>query len=156
MCLVEVYIEVSHKSGLANSCTKPTIQVSADSFLETVPPVCLPSPEIDNVEEARTEDFRHDEVSDPLSMVHCISEFPELYESVVNISEVHMSDMLSTSLPEFPSSKTIEVGVQASESVLPRSLRISLPASLRNHFLNLQGIRFPQSIREHLPLHWNS
>ena len=118
-CVWSKYTLRCHISqDLANSCAKPTIQVSADSFLKTVPPVCLPFSEIDDVEEVRTEDFRHDEVSDPLSMVHYIPEFPKLYESVVNISEVHESNMLSTSFSEFSLSKTIEVGVQASESVL--------------------------------------
>jgi len=50
---------------LANSCAKPTIHVNAYPFLETVPPVCLPPSESDDVEDM-SENPISDEVLNPL------------------------------------------------------------------------------------------
>jgi len=59
------------KQDLANACAKPTIQVNADPFLETVPPCCCLPPSEHADHENMSEDLCLDKELIPLSTASC-------------------------------------------------------------------------------------
>ena len=98
---------------LANMCTKPTIKINADSFLETISPVCLPpSQSEDNVEDT-SETMIHDEVPNLLLMACCPLESDT---ATLHLLESEESDTSVLSLLESPSLPAIKAGIQVSES----------------------------------------
>jgi len=95
------------KQDLANTCAKPTIQVNADPFLETVPPS----------ERAGCEDMSEykccEQELTPLSTASCT---PEFFQTTAE-SRLPYTCRLQTRVSSTPESCTrVEAGVQASES----------------------------------------
>jgi len=81
------------KQDLANACAKPTIQVNADPFLETVPPCCCLPPSEHADHEDMSEDQCLDKELTPLSTASCTPKFFE------NTAENRLADLrLMTSL----------------------------------------------------------
>jgi len=92
---------------LANACAKPTIQVNADPFLETVPP--SEHAGYENTSERKC----FDKELTPLSTASCT---PEFFENTAE-SRLLYTCTLETRVPSTPESCTsVEAGVQASES----------------------------------------